>query len=348
MTSPATDSKARPGRRAVAVAGGDDEAAEPRAERVRDVERGVVHRRAEGLRVAGDVHQPQLEVDHEHRAEHVMRKTTGRAAQPCGRREPEGSIVTAMPTPPMMSERKIDQSAMIPASPVPTTMPRPKASRKTGDRPLPQPGDVGDDGRDVGVDGEHAAEADGAGQQGEPHLRHRERRQLAATARLGVAGARRHEPHDEGERSPPPGRRRPSRRAPAERPGPSTVAAGTPITLATESPSITGRPRGPCARAGHARRHEGGDAEVGAVRQPGGEAGDHQLLVGGRERAQRRCRPRSSHQGDQQAAPRQTRAEEGQERRTDDHADGVRRDDVAAGRDRDVDAARRSAAAGPS
>ena len=39
----------------------------------------------------------------------------------------------------MSSERKIDQSAITPASQVPATMPRPKPSRKTGtaasDRP---------------------------------------------------------------------------------------------------------------------------------------------------------------------------------------------------------------------
>ena len=47
--------------------------------------------------------------------------------------------MAAMPTPPMMSERKIDQSAMIPASPVPATMPRPKASRKTATDRSPRP-----------------------------------------------------------------------------------------------------------------------------------------------------------------------------------------------------------------
>ena len=81
-------------------------------------------------------------------------------------------------------------------------MPRPKASRKTATDRSPRPGHVGDDGGDVGVDGEHAAEADRAGEQGQPHLRHPERRQLAATARAGVAGARRHEPARRGRGSP--------------------------------------------------------------------------------------------------------------------------------------------------
>ena len=44
-----------------------------------------------------------------------------------------------MPTPPMISERKIDQSAMIPASQVPATMPRPKDSRKIGTDRSPSP-----------------------------------------------------------------------------------------------------------------------------------------------------------------------------------------------------------------
>ena len=121
---------------------------------------------------------------------------------------------------------------------------------------------------------------------------------------------------------------------------PSQVAAGTPTTLATESPIITvatarpSRPRG--ARLGRDQR---GDAEVGAVRDAA-----RGTARGGAARRQ----PASAlsalragvrrHQRDEQAAPRQPGAEEREHRRADDDAEGVRRDQVAGGRDRDVDA----------
>ena len=56
------------GRCGVAETRGDDQPAEPRAEGVGEVERGVVERGAERLGVAGDVHQPHLQAGHEHRA----------------------------------------------------------------------------------------------------------------------------------------------------------------------------------------------------------------------------------------------------------------------------------------
>ena len=54
----------------VTVAGGDDEAADPRAEGVREVQGGVVAGRRERLRGAGHLHQPELEADDEDRGEH--------------------------------------------------------------------------------------------------------------------------------------------------------------------------------------------------------------------------------------------------------------------------------------
>ena len=44
-----------------------------------------------------------------------------------------------MPTEPMTSERKIDQSASSPATQVPATMPSPKTSSKTGTEPSESP-----------------------------------------------------------------------------------------------------------------------------------------------------------------------------------------------------------------
>ena len=158
-----------------------------------------------------------------------------------------------------------------------------------------------------------------------------ERAQLAAAGRLGVARAA---PARTATTSATVSSARPATAQYAERQPscwPSQVAAGTPTTLATESPSITRATARPL-RAGRAMlgRDQGGDAEVGAVRQPGGEPGQHE---------QRRRTVASAlsgvadgvgrHQRDQQAAPRQTGAEEGQHRRADDHPEGVRRDHVA-------------------
>jgi len=44
-----------------------------------------------------------------------------------------------MPTEEPNSDRRIDQSASSPATQVPTTMPRPKTSRKTGTADLDRP-----------------------------------------------------------------------------------------------------------------------------------------------------------------------------------------------------------------
>ncbi len=200
----------------------------------------MVHRRTQGLGITGHVHQAQLQVRHQHRPMAVIAGRR-RAARPSRRarrrpRRPAGSA--AMPSPPMTSERKIDQSAMIPASQVPATMPSPKDSRKIATA-FPQSADVGDDRGDVGVDGEHAAEADGSRQQGQPDLGQPECSELAATAGLGVTRDGREEPADEhqgddAQHGRPPRRQRASRAA-----WPSSVAAGTPSTLAKDSPSMT-------------------------------------------------------------------------------------------------------------
>ena len=130
---------------------------------------------------------------------------------------------------------------------------------------------------------------------------------------------------------------------------PIQVAAGTPTTLATLSPSITEATARPL-RAGlrQARGDQRGDAEVGAVRQPGGEAGQHQPAVRRRERAHRVADGERDHQRHQQRraaaagrrgrpAPGRRRRRRGRRRRSRGRRSGSRR------RRR-----RRSAAAAPS
>ena len=73
----------------VAVPGGDDDATDPRAERVGEVERGVVAGRGEGLRGPGHLHEPQLEVDDEHRREHRDEREDDERRHGVGRDEGE-------------------------------------------------------------------------------------------------------------------------------------------------------------------------------------------------------------------------------------------------------------------
>ena len=120
---------------------------------------------------------------------------------------------------------------------------------------------------------------------------------------------------------------------------PSQVAAGTPTTLATGSP-ISTQGDGAAAPLGgdHARRHQRGDAEVAAVRQPVEESRDHQRPVVRGQGAQRVEQGVGRHQPDQQLPARQLGAEVGERGGADDHAQRVRRDDPAGHRDRHVDA----------
>ena len=92
-------------------------------------------------------------------------------------------------------------------------------------------------------------------------------------------------------------------------------------------------------RRRHARGHQGGDAEVRAVRQSVEEPGEHEQVEVGGQRAGGVEDGVRQHQGDEQPATGPPGPEEGQHRGAHHHAHGVRRDDVAGGRDRGPDPA---------
>ena len=69
----------------------------------------------------------------------VIRKTTGSANQPPGAVSQKSTSVAPIPAEPISRDRKIDQSAMIPATQVPATMPRPKDIKKIGTADSPSP-----------------------------------------------------------------------------------------------------------------------------------------------------------------------------------------------------------------
>ena len=202
------------------------------------------------------------------------------AHQPAGASAAYASRRTAIASDEPSSERNTDQSASAPATHVPATMPRPNASRNTGTAPSGRPPTSVTDLGDVGVEREHAAEADRAGEQRQPRLGLGEQPQLAAAGGVGVARAGR----DEGKvtraavSTASAAATQNAERQP--RCWPSQVAAGTPTTLATERPIITiatARPSRP--RGAEAGRDERRDAEVGAVRHAAEEAREEEQPV---------------------------------------------------------------------
>ena len=151
---------------------------------------GVVHRGTEGLRLAGDVHQPQLEVDHQHRAEGGHREHD-RAAAPS--RAAPRTRTRSGSGPSRLPDRSASRTPTSRPARRPARCRRPCRARtpstKTGHRRLGQAADLGDGRGDVGVDGEQPAEPDRAGQQHQPGLAVAEEQpQLAATGRLRVPG----------------------------------------------------------------------------------------------------------------------------------------------------------------
>ena len=85
--------------------------------------------------------------------------------------------------------------------------------------------------------------------------------------------------------------------------------------------------------------HQGGDAEVGAVRQTGEEAGGHQGLEGRRDHRQPVADGEGHHQGDQQGASRYACRPRRDDGRSHHHAERVRRDEMPGLRLADVQVA---------
>ena len=109
----------------------------------------------------------------------------------------KASSTTIADTIPRAIVRTTDRSASRPPSSVPTVMPTPNSSSARAPPGLPVAGHLDERRRDVAVDGEEAAEADRADEQGEQHLRAAQGGQLGAGAgaRLGRDGG-----HEEGHR----------------------------------------------------------------------------------------------------------------------------------------------------
>ena len=161
---------------------------------------------------------------------------------------------------------------------LPMVMPMPNTTSTSGHGGCRQPGHLGRHRRDVAVDGEQAAEADRPDGEREPHLQAREGLQLVPHRRRRVAGLPRHGERDghEGER---------------EDAGDDEVGDAPSVELAEpgdgrhaddvrdgQAAEHEGDAASALARAHEAGGHERGDAEVGAVRERGDEAGEQHEL----------------------------------------------------------------------
>ena len=154
------------------------------------------------------------------------------------------------------------------------TPPAPKTSRTTRHGSARELGDLGDDGRDVAVQGEHAAEADDADTQRQEHLWAPQRSELTADRRLGAARERRDDGQDGGDGDCRQHDDQPVAPTASRTAAPARWPPGTPVSVAAASPSMTELTARPAQVRRHERRRDqGGDPEVGAVRQAGSGSG---------------------------------------------------------------------------
>jgi hypothetical protein len=97
---------------------------------------------------------------------------------------------------------------------------------------------------------------------------------------------------------------------------------------------------GPAVRRRQRRSHQRGDAEIGAVRQPTGEAQEIERQVAGRQRAGEVAQREHRHQGDQECAPAPAGGQHCEHRRPDHHAQRIGADHVAGLRNARADVTR--------
>ena len=186
-------------------------------------------------------------------------------------------------------------------------------------------GDLGHGRGDVGVDGEHAAEADGPGQEGEDDLRATERLDLAA-GRGHLTCADAHAGHADGDHDD-------GEHAEAGDEGIGAAPAEQVAQCRGEGHAEDVRDRQPQHHPRHgppaaAHRHErggdhGADAQIGAVGQPGGEPRD---VEQGRSRGEHRdevAQGEQAHEAQEQQLAIHVRRDRRDQGRADDDADRV-------------------------
>jgi hypothetical protein len=192
----------------------------------------------------------------------------------------------------------------------------------------------------IGVDREHAAEADRADAERQPHLPALQGAELTPGAGVRMGGIARREQGDQGHGD--------SRQHPddSEGPAPSVFMAddvddGHAQNGADGQAHQDGGDRASAEMQRHDRgRDQSGDAEIGPVRQAAQKPEHQHPAIGRRQGAEHIADREQGHEADQQQPARQTRAEHGQDRSPDHDAGGVGADDVAGGRRIDAQAGR--------
>jgi hypothetical protein len=261
---------ADPAGRRPAQAGADRHAAQPGAQRIGHVEGRVVQRGGQRLRLAGHVHQADLQgradgddgADQEgadRRRDHVLRRE-GEAAE--HQHRPHAAAADGA------HQRAVGQAR---AHQVAATMPKPEQRQHERHARERQAGHLGQRRLDVAEDREHAAEADGADAQREPDVLVAQRLQFAHGARAGCGG---HVGNARRSSTTASSAIAPTNTKAARQPKcwPSAEAIGHAGQRGAGQPQHhhahrARAPPGRRQRCRHQRRH----AEVGAVRQAGGK-----------------------------------------------------------------------------
>ncbi len=187
-------------------------------------------------------------------------------------------------------------------------------------------------GGKIGIDREEPAEADRADPERQPDLAAPERTELAQRAGTGrrlvarrVYGDQRHrderEHRDDREtRSPSDRLPDPARHRHADHGGDGEAEHHA----ADRGRAFVGRHQ--------RRRDQRRQPEIGTVRQARQEAEGKHPMIGRRDRRQRIADREQPHQCEQLRPPRDLRTDHRHQRRTDNHAQGISRDDMAGGR----------------
>ena len=204
---------------------------------------------------------------------------------------------------------------------------------------LGEPGDLGQDRRDIGEDREHAGIAEHRGEKPEQHRATRQHLQLVGeTAALsGFLTILRDEERDHRQRRNADEGHGPERRAPAiglAEPGAEGNAEDVGDRQTGEH---DGDGRGLLVGGHEARRHNGADTEKGAMRERRQHAGCHQRRVIRRDGTGEITEGEDDHEREKHRLARPAACESGEQRRTDHDAERVAGNEQARRRDRDAE-----------
>ncbi|ABA49619.1 hypothetical protein BURPS1710b_3224 [Burkholderia pseudomallei 1710b] len=318
----------------------DRGAAEPRAERVAEIERALVERRREIRRVARAIDDQDLQRRHDREREHAPHENRHERGQRCAHRARERGEHDAdrrerrdeRRYPPPVGELAADGAADR----------QPEAEQQQHERDVVrrEARHVLEDRRDVREHGEEARRREHADAEHHQHLRVAQHAELARDAGRGHLEALR---HAEGERRR--GERAdagdgPERRAPAERLAERGAERHAEHVREREAGEHQRDRLRALVRRDEVARDHRADAEERAVAERGDDARDHQRRVAGRDRAKQITDDEHADQREQRRLARHFRGDDGEDRRADRHAERIAGHEHARRRNRHAQIAR--------